>query len=216
MIVKPTFKEERKLYRQGYRRIVGVDEVGRGCLAGNVTAAAVTFPAKMPRSARVRKFLKEIRDSKKLTPKKREEIFEALKSFPEITWKIARVSEKVIDRINIQKATELAMVRAVKKFHPLPDFAILDGSRFFSRGLETIQYKLIVKADERVTSSALASVIAKVTRDRLMVRLAKKYPEYRFEIHKGYGTRKHRQALKKFGACELHRKTFRPVALVNN
>lgn len=207
----PTLKEEKRLWRRGYRKIIGTDEVGRGAVAGNVTAAAISFTTKINISPKLKNLLATVKDSKKLTPKKREAIFRELKQYPEVEWKIAKVSARVIDRINIQRASELATIRAVKKFNSRPDFVIIDGSRFFSNGLKNISYKTLVRADEKTISCALASIVAKVTRDRTMVKLARKFPDYGFETHKGYGTKKHCEALEKFGPCEIHRKSFKPI-----
>jgi len=181
---------------------VGLDEVGRGPLAGPVVAAAVLLIHNS-------KFLiPKLRDSKKLTPKKREEFYKLIIKNPQIKWGIGKVSEKVIDKINILEATKLAMIRAIKNLERKPDFLIIDGN--FKLNLP-IPQKSIVKADEKVFSVALASIIAKVKRDHLMRNLAKKYSKYGFEKHKGYGTLQHRTLLKKHGPCSIHRKSFRPV-----
>ena len=206
---RPNLTIERKLWRQGYGRVLGIDEVGRGALAGNVTVAAVLFsPGLQMNGVRWRNLLGRINDSKQLTPKRREEVFEMLKEFPEIEWRAAYISENVIDRINIRKATERAMLRVIKKFDRPPDFVIFDGIHFSARALDTLNHLFLVKADARVMSCALASIIAKVTRDRYMKRIAKKYPVYGFEKHKGYGTLRHRDAIRKHGPCVLHRRSF--------
>lgn len=206
----PNLTIEKKLWQRGYKRIIGIDEVGRGSLAGNVTVAGVLFPLGLKiNESRWRRFSERIKDSKQLTPKRREEVFEILKEFPEIEWRAAHISEKVIDRINIRRATERAMVRVIKKFNPFPDFVIFDGIRFSARVLDTVDNLFLVKADVKVMSCALASIIAKVTRDRYMRRTAKKYPRYGFERHKGYGTLAHRNAIRKYGVCVLHRRSFR-------
>ncbi len=202
------------------RIIVGVDEVGRGALAGPVTAAAVVI-----RQFSIRNFQFSLKDSKKLSPKKREEIFEILKNSPGVEWGIGRVSEKVIDRINIFQATKLAIKRAISNLEKklLPYFSdsnvktrekkltmelLIDGN--FEIDLPLPQ-KSIIKGDEKVFLIKLASIIAKVTRDRAMVRYHKKYSQYRFDQHKGYGTKLHFEMLKKYGPCKIHRKTFRPI-----
>ena len=182
--------------------MVGLDEVGRGPLAGPVVAAAVLLIHNS-------KFLiPKLRDSKKLTPKKREEFYKLIIRNPQIKWGIGKVSEKVIDKINILEATKLAMIRAIKKLERKPDFLIIDGN--FKLNL-LIPQKSIVKADEKVFSCASASIIAKVKRDRLMKKYHKKYPRYGFDKHKGYGTPYHCQMLKKHGVCEIHRQSFNPV-----
>lgn len=201
-------KEEKKLWRKGFKNIAGIDEAGRGPLAGPVTACAVSAL----KNFTIPKELKKIKDSKKLSPKRREEFYRVLKNHSQIKWGIANVSEKMIDKINIFEATKLAMNKAVKnlekKSKKRVDFLILDGN--FKIGLK-ISQKPIIKADNKVFSVMAASIIAKVTRDKLMTRLDKKYPKYKFGIHKGYPTKLHQKILKKNGPCKIHRKTFGPV-----
>ena len=202
----PDFREEKKLWRKGYKIVVGIDEAGRGPLAASVVAVA--FCIKI-RQDQVSANFKKIKDSKKLTPKKREEIYEMLKENPNIEWGIGRVSEKVIDRINILEATKLAMKRAVRNLERKcsnADFLLIDGN--FGINIDIAQ-KSIIKADERIFSCAAASIIAKVTRDRMMLKYHKKYPDYEFDRHKGYGTELHRNLIKKRGFCDIHRKSFR-------
>lgn len=206
----PNFREERKLWKKGYKMVVGLDEAGRGPLAGPVTAAAVTV-----RQFQIPKELKRIRDSKKLTLKKREEIYQIITNHSQIDWGIGRVSEKVIDKINILEATKLAMKRAVKnleKKNSAIDFLIIDGN-FTINTLH--KQKAMIKADEKVFSCVAASIIAKVTRDRIMKRYHKKFPQYGFNLHKGYPTRLHRTMLKKYSPCKIHRKSFKPVRLLS-
>ncbi len=206
----PNFREEKKLRRKGYRVVAGLDESGRGPLAASVVAAAVVINSSF-------KFqvlgLEDLKDSKKLTPKKREEFYKILTNHPQIKWGIGRVSEKVIDKINILEATKLAMIKAIKKLKRKPKFLIIDGN--FKLNLP-IPQKSIIKADEKVFSCAAASIIAKVYRDRIMRRYHKKYPQYGFDRHKGYPTWQHRKMLKKHGPCKIHRKTFRPVKSCKN
>jgi len=200
----PNFREEKKLWRNDYKIVVGIDEVGRGPLAASVVAAAVCFKNGRGQFSSIL-----IKDSKKLTPKKREEIYEILKKNPNIEWGIGRVSEKVIDRINILEATKLAMKRAVRileKKCSNADFLLIDGN--FGINMDIAQ-KSIIKADEKVFSCAAASIIAKVTRDRMMLKYHKKYPQYAFDKHKGYPTKLHRQIIKQRGFCKIHRKSFR-------
>lgn len=197
-----------------YKIIAGIDEVGRGSLAGSVVAAAVVAPILDIKAT----------DSKKMTARQRQEVFEFLKAHPEVQWGIGRVSEKVIDRINILEATKLAMRKAVvnleKKLNKgwsvsdtdqqksCIDFLLIDGN--FSI-ISNIPQKSIIKGDEKVFIISLASIIAKVTRDSGMVRYHRKYPEYKFACHKGYGTKAHYKMLAKYGPCPIHRKTFRGV-----
>jgi len=156
---------------------------------------------------------RKIRDSKQLSKKQREEVFEFLIKHPKIECAIGKVSEKMIDKINIQVATELAMIRAIKNLKIQSDFLIIDGNRFNPKKLEvaTKGYKLIVKADEKVFSCAAASIVAKVYRDRIMLNYHKKYPQYGFDRHKGYGTKMHLKMIKKYGPCKIHRKSFKPI-----
>jgi ribonuclease HII len=208
---QPNFREEKKLLREGYKKIVGLDEAGRGPLAGPVVAAAVTilkFPGYNSRFF-------QLKDSKKLSEKQREEVYPILTKAPKIRWATGRVSEKVIDKINILEATKLAMKRAVrnleKKLNKKADFLILDGNIEISL---PIPQKSIKKADNKVFSCAAASVIAKIKRDRMMKRYHKKYPLYGFNKHKGYATRLHRKMLKKYGPCKIHRKSFAPIKVL--
>jgi ribonuclease HII len=215
--MKPSLREEKKLWRKGIKRVVGLDEAGRGPLAGPVVAAAVSIIANC--KLEILKF-KDLKDSKKLTPKKREDFYKIITKNPQIKWGIGIVSEKVIDKINIKNAAELAMEKALKnlerKMKKKADFLIIDGNHINSKNLKARSYKLIVKADEKVFSCALASILAKVTRDRIMERYSKKYPEYGFEIHKGYPTKFHLKMLKKYGPCKIHRKSFLPVKICYN
>lgn len=200
----PNLNEEKKLWRKGHKIVIGLDEAGRGPLAGPVVAAAV-----MMKEPKMKGVLKEVKDSKKLTPWKREEIYDLLKGNAIIEWGIGRVSEKVIDRINILEATKLAMKRAVKNLkletYNSKPYLVIDGN--FPINLNTPQ-KSIIKADEKVFSCALASIVAKVARDRMMIRYHKKYPQYGFDKHKGYPTWLHRQMLKKYNPSVIHRMTF--------
>jgi len=215
----PDLREEKKLWKKGFKRIACLDEAGRGPLAGPVTAAVVII--KMSKSNLKSKILnlkfnfKGIRDSKKLTPKKREEFYKLIVKSPFLEWGIGRVSERVIDKINIKNAAELAMEKALKnlekKVTKKADFLIIDGNQLKNLKLKTYNLKLIVKGDEKVFSCAAASIIAKVTRDRIMRRYHKKYPQYGFLKHKGYPTKFHFKMLKKYGPCKIHRKTFGPV-----
>jgi len=220
----PTLQEEKRLWRKGYRYVVGLDEAGRGPLAGPVVASAVVITTAKVKNqkSKIKNILKRIKDSKKLTPKKREEFYNLLTNHPQIKWGIGKVSEKVIDKINILEATKLAMERAVKnlekKHHILKmidwtlskkvGFLILDGKIKLDL---PIPQKSIIKADEKVFSCAAASILAKVYRDRIMKRYHKRYPRYGFDKHKGYPTLQHRKMLKKYGPCKIHRKTFKPV-----
>ena len=183
-------------YAEGYRVICGVDEAGRGPLAGPVCAAAVILPshAEIP----------GLNDSKKLTDKKRRELMPVIKEMA-LGYGIAFADEKEIDEINILQATYLAMKRAIDMLPVKPDLALVDGNRAGDFGLPV---KTVVKGDSLSASIAAASILAKVTRDDLMLELAEKYPQYGFEIHKGYGTKAHYAALTEHGPSEIHRMTF--------
>lgn len=216
-MIYPNLKEEKQLWNRGYKLVVGLDESGRGGWAGPVVAAALMIKPKISTSKNSRIFtnklpeIREVRDSKKLTPKTREKLYKVLTKHFQIEWGIGIVSEKIIDKINIQKATELAMEKAIKSLKSKPDFLIIDGNKFNSKKLQATSYKLIVRADEKVFSCSAASIIAKVTRDRIMQKLDKKYPQYGFKYHKGYGTKLHFEMLEKYGPCKIHRKTFQPI-----
>jgi ribonuclease HII len=207
----PNLRREKNLWKKGFNRVACLDEAGRGPLAGPVVAAVVVLkPIRSKSKKKELKFLfKTVKDSKKLTKKKRKKLYEILIKNHQIKWGRARVSEKVVDRINILEATKLAMKRAIKKLKMKPDFLILDGS--FKIPSKTHQ-KSIKGADEKVFSCSCASIIAKVYRDKIMQRLHKKYPLYGFDKHKGYPTKHHLRMLKKYGPCKIHRKSFRPVA----
>lgn len=202
----PNFNEEKKLWKRGYKYIIGLDEAGRGPLAGPVVAAAVIINPKF------KIINSEVNDSKKLTSKNREEIFEFFKKRSNVKWGIGIVSEKVIDKINILEATKIAMKKALRqakgKLNRKVDFLILDGN--FNLNINLPQ-KSIIKADQKVFSCALASIFAKVTRDKIMEKEHKKYPEYGFNRHKGYGTFFHFKMLEKHGPCKIHRKSFYPI-----
>jgi len=206
----PNLREEKKLRKKGFKTVIGLDEAGRGPLAGPVVAAAV-FVKNLEAA---RKELKGIRDSKKISFQKREEFCKKIVNSSNVKWGIGRVSEKVIDRINILEATKLAMKRALKILDcklrvascKKADFLVLDGN--FKIG-QNIPQKPIVKADEKVFSCAAASILAKVSRDKIMSNYEKKYPEYGFSRHKGYPTNFHYSMLRKHGPCKIHRNTFR-------
>jgi ribonuclease HII len=204
----PNFKEEKKLWKKGYKLVAGLDEAGRGPLAGPVTAAAVIFNFQFTISNKflIKQFLK-IKDSKKMTEKQREAAYEFLTNNKNIKWGVGIVSEKIIDKINILEATKLAMKKAVGGVSDTPpDFLLLDGN--FKLENINLPQKSIIKGDSKVFSISAASIIAKVTRDRIMQKYHKKYPEYNFLKHKGYGTKAHFASLQKFGPCKIHRKSF--------
>ncbi|PIV12686.1 MAG: ribonuclease HII [Candidatus Nealsonbacteria bacterium CG03_land_8_20_14_0_80_36_12] len=202
----PNLREEKKLWRKGYKKVVGLDEAGRGCLSGPVVAAVVLVKVNIKNH--LSKKFKEIKDSKKLSPKKREEFYKMIMNHPQIERGIGKVGPRVIDKINILEATKLAMKRAVNNMKLKPDFLILDGK--MKLNIE-IPQKSIVKADEKVFSCSAASIVAKVWRDKIMEKYHKKFPQYGFDKHKGYPTKFHKKMLKKYRPCKIHRKSFRPV-----
>jgi len=202
-------QEEKRLWKKGYKYVVGIDEAGRGPLAGPVVSGAVLI---FEKDFKEIKKIKSVKDSKKLSEKKREEVYPNLINNHKLKWGIGIVSEKVIDRINILEATKLSMIKAVKdlerKNKIKVDYIILDGKMKLK--LDTDQ-ESIIKGDDKVFSISAASIIAKVTRDRLMIKYDQKYPAYNFKKHKGYGTKEHLKNIKKNGICEIHRKSFAPI-----
>lgn len=199
------FSEEKKLWQKGCEFVVGLDEVGRGPLAGPVVAGAVCI-----KKNNLPAFMENIRDSKKLSQKQREGWYKFLTQQPEIKWGIGLVSEKIIDQINILEATKLAMKQAVVALKIEPDYLLLDGN-FLLEDL-SISQKAVVRGDEKVISCAAASILAKVTRDRLMEKYDAKYPEYGFKKHRGYGTAQHLAAIEQHGPCAIHRLSFAPFS----
>jgi ribonuclease HII len=243
--------KEKELQKKGYKIVVGLDEAGRGPLAGPVVASAIYVNPALECS---RFDLEQMKDSKKLSAKQRDKFYDLLTNNPNIKWGIGMVSEKVIDKINILEATKLAMLKAIQNLEakmkeakplsheagakmkeakplsyktkakmfevrprtsevgprpigPRPiDYLILDGNFFID---SEIRQEAVIGADGKIFSCMAAGIIAKVTRDRMMKLYDKKYPQYGFLKHKGYGTKAHYQAIKKYGICPLHRKSFR-------
>ena len=196
MSAESMWEIEDSFYTQGYKVICGVDEAGRGPLAGPVCAAAVILPEHLE--------IPGLTDSKKLTDKKRRALFPVIQE-QAIAFGIGFASEQEIDEINILQATFLAMRRAMELLKVRPDLALIDGNRETDFGLPV---RTVIKGDSLSLNIAAASVLAKVSRDDVMLRLAETYPAYGFDIHKGYGTRAHYEALEKFGPCPIHRKSF--------
>ncbi len=187
---------EKNLHSQGYRFIAGVDEAGRGPLAGPVCAAAVILPDDV--------VIDGINDSKKLTEKKREQLFDVICE-KAIAYSVEFASPDVIDEINIRQATSLAMHNAVKNLDVRAEYVIVDGNDQIPFD---IPFEYIIKGDAKAQAIAAASILAKVSRDRLMIELDKEYPQYGFAKHKGYGTKAHCEAIQKFGVLPVHRKSF--------
>ncbi len=193
----PSFEYEEAALLKGFHRVCGVDEAGRGPLAGPVCAAAVILSDGC--------VIEGLNDSKKLTAAKRERLYGEITE-KAISYGIAFASVEEIEEYNILNATYLAMCRATEQLSPSADYAIIDGNRLPPQ--LTISAEALVKGDMKSCSVAAASILAKVTRDRLMSEYAEKYPEYGFEEHMGYGTAKHREAILKHGPCPIHRPSF--------
>jgi len=195
---------ERTLWTKGIENIAGMDEAGRGPLAGPVVSAAVIFPKEI--------IIEGVNDSKKLTANQREELFKII-SEQALGIGIGIVSHEVIDRINILQATILSMRKALDELKLTPGFVLVDGNHFKH---DILRFQNVVGGDAKSFTIAAASIVAKVTRDRIMSELDVIYPQYGFEQHKGYGTRRHIEAIRKHGLCEIHRKSFHPVVLQAN
>lgn len=191
-----TYEFEKQALGEGFKNICGVDEAGRGPLCGPVCAAAVILPIDCE--------IEGINDSKKLSEKKREQLFDIIKE-KAIAYSIQMVDAKTIDEINILQATFLAMRNAVEGLSVKADLALIDGNG--KPGL-SIEERTIVKGDAKSVSIAAASILAKVSRDRYMLEADKKYPEYQFAKHKGYGTKLHYEMIEQYGICDEHRRTF--------
>ncbi len=191
---------ERRARASGYTCIAGLDEAGRGPLAGPVVAAAVVLPADL--------LISGLTDSKQVPESARERLFDIIRELA-VCHGIGIASEQIIDDVNIYQATIIAMERALEPLVPRPDYLLLDA---ITLPRIALPQNPLVKGDRRSHSIAAASILAKVTRDRLMLELHDKFPRYNFQKHKGYGTREHLALLQKYGPCEAHRKTFKPVS----
>ena len=187
---------ENEYREKGFNIICGVDEAGRGPLAGPVYAAAVILPSDC--------VIEGLNDSKKLTEKKREALFDEIKE-KALAYGIASADEKEIDEIHILNATFLAMKRAIASLSVRPDLALIDGNQKPHTDIEEVT---VIKGDAKSMSIAAASVLAKVSRDRFMLEMAEKYPQYEFARHKGYGTKLHYEKIAQYGVCDIHRRTF--------
>ena len=187
---------ERSCRARGITMVCGADEAGAGPLAGAVYAAAVILPPELE--------IKGLNDSKKLSEKRREQLFPVIQE-KAVAWAVAWVDEKEIDEINILNARLLAMKRAIEPLDPVPDFALIDGNR--DKGI-SCPHRTVVKGDSLSASIAAASILAKVSRDRYMVEMAQQYPQYEFEHHKGYPTKRHYELLRQYGPCPIHRRSF--------
>lgn len=197
-MITPTLAFETELWKEGYAYICGLDEVGRGSFAGPVVVGAVIFPqdVKLPEG---------IADSKLLKPRQREKLELSIKN-KAICWSVAQISVSVINKVGIGKATQMAFRKAIKALEKNPDFVLIDA--FYVNHFNRKKQKPIKNGDKICASISAASIIAKVERDKLMKKLHRKYPEYSFAKHKGYGTKAHQEAIKKYGLSRLHRKSF--------
>jgi ribonuclease HII len=197
---------EKRLRLEGYKAIAGIDEAGRGPLAGPVVAAACIIPENVQ--------LANLNDSKQLNAEERAALFELIVSTEGVRFGIGIVEIETIDQINILQATFIAMRKAVENLPSLPDYLLIDGSQIPS--FPNISSQALVKGDSLSVSIAAASILAKVTRDRLMEELDSKWPQYGFKQHKGYATASHIAAIEKWGPCPIHRKSFEPIKSILN
>lgn len=194
-------KIEKELWDKGYKYLACIDEVGRGCLAGSVVTCAIIMPRDL--------FIEGVNDSKKLTPKKRDQLFDIIKENA-VAIGIGEISYEIVDEVNIKNATKLAMIQAIANLKDkdgdmiVPDYLLIDAEKL---NVDIPQLN-IIKGDAKCHGIAAASIIAKVTRDRQMEEMDKVYPQYKFAKNKGYGTKDHVQALLEYGPIEIHRKTF--------
>jgi len=193
---------EIKLKEKGFKAICGVDEVGLGPWAGPIAFGAVILPVELIDFP--------FKDSKLLTAKKRENIYEELKDL--IIWNVAIVSNTELDKLGLALAKILAFKRVILGLFAKPDIILIDGRYIFKKGQKPkIPCEFIINGDNKIKSISAASIFAKVYRDRIMIKMHKKYPEYCFDKNKGYGTKEHLDALKKYGICEIHRRSYRPI-----
>lgn len=188
--------KEKSFYNDSVQILCGVDEAGRGPLAGPVCAAAVILPKET--------VIEGLNDSKKLSEKKREQLYDVICETA-VSYAISFATVAEIEELNILHATQLAMIRAIDELYPVPDLALIDGNQ---AGDIKFPHETVIKGDASCVSIAAASILAKVTRDRFMVEMAEQYPNYHFEKHKGYGTKDHYNALREFGPCPIHRPSF--------
>ena len=197
-MITPTLDIEKKLWKQGYHFVCGMDEVGRGAFAGPVVVGAVIFPKNVV-------LPEDIADSKLLTPTMKKSLETRIKS-QALAWAIGEISVRDINKVGIGKATQMAFRKALNNLEVNADFVLIDA--FYVNHFNRKRQRPVKDGDKICASISAASIIAKVYRDNLMIKLHQKYPQYNFAKHKGYGTLEHRQALKKYGLCKIHRKSF--------
>lgn len=204
-------KYEREYLKSGYKYICGIDEVGRGCLFGPVTAAAVIMPLYLKNDENIENIIEGIEDSKKLKPQKRDELSKKIIE-TSIAYSIYSVSEKIIDKINILNATKLAMIKSIENLKIKPDILFIDALKLDI----DIKQISIIKGDLKSYSIGCASILAKVSRDKMMNNMPEKYQKYKIYKNKGYGTKEHIEAIEKYGPSDKHRFTFEPVKSYNH
>ena len=197
-MILPTLEYEKKLFKKGCKFVCGLDEVGRGCFAGPVVVGAVVLSEEVS-------LPEGIADSKLLTPQKREKLSKEIKE-KAVAWAIAEISVRDINKVGIGKAAQMAFRKAVKNLSKKPDHILIDA--FYINHINRKRQTPVVKGDQKCVSIAAASIIAKVYRDDLMDKLHLKYPQYGFDKHKGYGTKAHQDAIKKYGLSRIHRRSF--------
>lgn len=197
-MITPTLRLEKSLWKKGFHHIAGLDEVGRGCFAGPVVVGAVVFPKDL-------QMIAGLADSKLLKPRQREKLTESIKE-QALAWSVAEVSVTAINKLGIGKATQMAFRKALRLLSVQADFVLIDA--FYIKHLNRKRQRAVKDGDKICASISAASIIAKVYRDKLMKRLHKKYPKYGFAKHKGYGTKRHQEAIKKYGLSRIHRKSF--------
>jgi ribonuclease HII len=207
--MKPSLRLEKKLWAQGYDYLAGVDEAGRGAWAGPIVAGAVVLSRAEFEALKKEWWFKAVADSKSLSPLQRQRVFAACAA--KVVWATAVVSHKVIDQLGIGAANRRVVNLAVAKLKHKPQMVLADYVAKLGNSLAGVPARVIVKADATLWLVALASIVAKVQRDRLMVEYDKKYPGYGLARHKGYGTKQHQTALNQLGVCALHRRSYRPV-----
>lgn len=197
-MITPTLKLEQRLWKKGYRYIAGLDEVGRGSFAGPVVVGCVVFPKDC-------QMIEGLADSKLVKPRKRESLAAKIKSLA-ASWSVAEIGVSAINKVGIGKATQMAFRKSIKLLSASPDFVLIDA--FYVSHLNRKRQRAVKSGDKICASISAASIIAKVYRDKLMKKLHKKYPQYGFAKHKGYGTKQHQGAIRKYGLSKIHRKSF--------
>lgn len=198
---KPTFKKEKELWAKGYDLVAGIDEVGRGAWAGPIVAAGVIFEKRL--------MIKGLNDSKKLLAPKREELAEIIKA-KALAWTVQLVENGIIDEIGVGQANALVIDKVINALAPKPHYLLIDKASVIKYKIR-IPWETIIKGDSKIFSIAAASIIAKVARDEMMLKLAEKYPNYGFEEHKGYGTELHQKMIARYDICVIHRKSYKPI-----